>query len=115
MEKNEVKRVPDEAAIIGLNLRSLRKRAGLSQKQVAAILGVTFQQVQKYEQGQNRLPVEKLHLFKNYLGVSYECFFQGLERKGHGPRPEFLYAALEHVRDPALLGKIERVVMIMLE
>jgi transcriptional regulator with XRE-family HTH domain len=46
--------------LIGARLRSLRKIAGLSQTQVGDALGVTFQQVQKYENGKNRLSGSRL-------------------------------------------------------
>ena len=73
------KRVPPEARIIGANLRNLRRRAGLSQSELGHSLNVTFQQVQKYENGQNRLPVEKLYVLKHLYDVPYEYFFVGLE------------------------------------
>ncbi|MCB1651973.1 MAG: helix-turn-helix transcriptional regulator [Alphaproteobacteria bacterium] len=67
---------------IGLNVKRLRKAAGHSQKYLAGILNVSFQQVQKYEKGRNRLPVEKLYMLKNYYDVPYETFFAGLDSAG---------------------------------
>ncbi len=52
------KRVPPEARIIRKNLRNLRRRAGLSQVALGRRIDVSFQQVQKYENGQNRLPLK---------------------------------------------------------
>lgn len=72
------KRVNAEAAIIGRNLMHLRHSCGMSQKQVAGTIGISFQQVQKYEKGQNRIPAEKLHRLKHCFGVSYGAFFEGL-------------------------------------
>ncbi len=46
--------------IIGMNIRYQRRRFGLSQKQLAQYLGVSFQQVQKYERGVNQLSAFKL-------------------------------------------------------
>ena len=57
-----MKRVPPETAIIGANLRRLREKSCLSQREVGAALSVSFQLVQKYETGANRLPAEKLYL-----------------------------------------------------
>ncbi len=74
-----LKRVPPEARIIGANLRRLRHKAGLSQVDVGKRIDVSFQQVQKYENGQNRLPVEKLYLLKHLYDVPYDVFFAGFE------------------------------------
>ena len=41
--------------IIGQNLRTLRKQAGMSQAALGQTVGITFQQIQKYESGQNRI------------------------------------------------------------
>lgn len=60
---------------IGRNIRDLRRAACLSQGQIAAHMGVSFQQVQKYERGANRLPLEHLHTLKNLLDVPYDAFF----------------------------------------
>ena len=60
-------RVSEESKVIGKNLRHLRKNSHLSQMDMARLLNVTFQQIQKYEQGQNRLPIEKLHFLKNHF------------------------------------------------
>ncbi|WP_063963356.1 helix-turn-helix transcriptional regulator [Ensifer sp. Root31] len=45
---------------IGERLRTIRQMRGLSQEKVAASLGITFQQIQKYERGANRLSVPTL-------------------------------------------------------
>jgi len=68
----------NEASIIGENLKALRLSHGYSQRQIAAELGTSFQQVQKYEKGQNRIPVEKLYRLKFFLNVPYSSFFDGL-------------------------------------
>lgn len=73
------KHVPPQTPVIGANLRRLRRKAAMTQEEIAAVLGVTFQQVQKYETGMNRLPIEKLYLLKHMYDVPYEYFFVGLE------------------------------------
>lgn len=73
------RRVPKEVRIIGENLRRFRHRAGLSQTDVGESLSVSFQQIQKYESGTNRLPIEKLYILKHIYDVPYEYFFVGLE------------------------------------
>ena len=54
---------------IGLRVKAARMRAGVSQEKLGAALGVTFQQVQKYENGRNRIAVTTLQAMAAYLGV----------------------------------------------
>jgi transcriptional regulator with XRE-family HTH domain len=68
--------------VIGRNLRRIRKARGLSQQTLAATLGVSFQQIQKYEKGQNRLPVSRLYCLQKIYGIPFGDFFDGLERIG---------------------------------
>ena len=75
----KIKTVPEEAKIIGENLKNLRIARGLNQKDLSEILDVTFQQVQKYEKGINRLPIDKLRMVKRAFNVPYELFFIGLD------------------------------------
>jgi transcriptional regulator with XRE-family HTH domain len=60
---------------IGLKIKTLRQQAGLSQEKLAEMVGVTFQQVQKYENGQTTLNVTKLQLIAEALEVSVTEFF----------------------------------------
>lgn len=48
--------------VVGKNLRTLRQLRNLPQKAVGAFIGVTFQQMQKYEKGINSISAEKLLL-----------------------------------------------------
>lgn len=57
-------------AYVGARLRALRRQGGRSQAALAEVLGVSFQQVQKYENGANRLPVAALLQAADWLGVS---------------------------------------------
>lgn len=67
---------------IGRKSRELRQRLGLSQSALAAAIGVTFQQVQKYEKGANRISVGRLQKIAETLGVGMDYFFDG------APSPE---------------------------
>ena len=69
---------------VGHRIRLRRKLAGASQTQLAAALGLTCQQLQKYERGTNRLSASKLHALASHLKVSISWFFEGLEAAG-GP------------------------------
>jgi transcriptional regulator with XRE-family HTH domain len=59
-------------------LRQRRIALGISQEQLGAELGLTFQQVQKYEKGQNRISAGRLYKIASILSVSVEHFFEGL-------------------------------------
>jgi transcriptional regulator with XRE-family HTH domain len=66
------------AHLIGQTLRRLRLQAGLTQNNIARELGVSFQQVQKYETGRNALPMEKLLILKTFYNVPFDVFFEGI-------------------------------------
>ncbi len=66
-------------ALVGNNVRILRLEKKLSQSDLAGRLGVTFQQVQKYEKGINRIGSGRLARLSQVLGVSVSRFFQGSE------------------------------------
>jgi transcriptional regulator with XRE-family HTH domain len=63
--------------LVGANLRLLRQAAHISQTELAAKLGVTFQQVQKYERGSNRLGAGRLLIVANLLKVPVGAFYEG--------------------------------------
>ncbi len=58
----------------------LRRRQGLSQKALAAQLGITFQQMQKYEVAANRMSVSRLYDILKILGASFDGVFTELGR-----------------------------------
>lgn len=63
---------------VGANVRLRRKAMGVSQQDLAKALGVSFQQVQKYERGTNRISASRLYDIAACLGVNVEYFFDGL-------------------------------------
>lgn len=63
--------------IVGRNIRIQRLAKGLSQTELANALGVTFQQVQKYEKGTNRVGSGRLLLISKALGVPLLDLFEG--------------------------------------
>lgn len=63
---------------VGKMLRSIRKAQGVSQEQLADALGLSFQQVQKYENGSNRVSASKMFDAAVFLGVAPAAFFDGL-------------------------------------
>lgn len=66
---------------VGARIRSQRRANGLSQTTVARALGITFQQVQKYENGTNRVGASRLQNLANVLGVPVGFFFDGNSRQ----------------------------------
>jgi len=63
---------------IGNRVRTRRITIGMSQEKLGDALGLTFQQVQKYEKGTNRIGASRLLQIAHVLDVSIEFFFEGL-------------------------------------
>ena len=69
---------PDPVDVqVGRNIRHFRTVRGISQEALADGLGITFQQVQKYEKGSNRVSASKLRAIAGRLNVSIETLFNG--------------------------------------
>jgi transcriptional regulator with XRE-family HTH domain len=69
-------------AVVGQRLREARLLAGLSQNQLGAHVGVTFQAVQKYESGENRLSASRLLSVAEFLRRPVSFFFNDLSADG---------------------------------
>ncbi len=68
---------PDPVDIhVGARLRLRRNLLGMSQEQLGKICGLTFQQIQKYERGTNRLAASRLYHFSRILKVPVSYFFE---------------------------------------
>src|SRR6195952_2345272 len=63
---------------VGLRIRLRRKELGVSQEKLADSIGLTFQQVQKYERAANRVSASKLWEMARALNTSIAYFFEGL-------------------------------------
>ena len=64
---------------IGKKLRTARIIRNLSQDELAKKVGITFQQIQKYEKGLNRISASRLYWFIRILGVDFDFFFNGID------------------------------------
>src|SRR5512143_386909 len=64
---------------VGARVRMRRRLAGVSQEKLAEALGLTFQQVQKYERGANRVSASKLWEIARALKTNVASFYEGLE------------------------------------
>jgi transcriptional regulator with XRE-family HTH domain len=62
---------------MGRRIRQRRRETGISQKELAGHLGLTFQQVQKYEKGINRVGAALLQQIAEVLGVDIPFFYDG--------------------------------------
>lgn len=67
--------ITDVDIYAGEALRRMRKRRGFTQKQLADAIGITFQQVQKYEKGVNRISLSMLYQVADFFNVSILYFF----------------------------------------
>lgn len=74
---------------VGERLRALRRAARLSQTALGNRIGVTFQQVQKYENGSNRISASRLWLVARCLGVPVSALFSNCDHaEAEGPASE---------------------------
>ncbi len=70
---------------VGKRLRMRRTLLGLSQEAIGNAIGVTFQQIQKYERGINRMGASRLFDFSRVLNVPVSFFFEAYEQAGEAP------------------------------
>ena len=109
---------------VGARLRMRRAMLGMSQSKLGSILGVTFQQIQKYEKGVNRISASRLKQAASVFEVDIDWFYeggpaeQGLKGWAEGPARPFdlqflsttegfkLNRAFTRIRDPKVRKKI---------
>ena len=74
---------------VGGRMRERRIMLGLTQQQMADLIGVTYQQAHKYEKGINRIAAGRLYNVARALGVEVSFFFEGLEEtQNFQPTPQ---------------------------
>ena len=66
---------------IGQKLKSVRAVKEVTQEELATALGITFQQVQKYEMGANRISATRLYAIAKILEVNVSDFYEGYEEE----------------------------------
>ena len=69
---------------VGSRVRLRRTLLGMSQEKLGAALNLTFQQVQKYERGTNRIGSSRLYQLSRILDVPVSFFFDDMPVSGHG-------------------------------
>jgi transcriptional regulator with XRE-family HTH domain len=88
--------------LIAMRIRECRIGCGLTQRQFAERIGVTFQQVHRYESGFNSVSVARLYSIARELGAPLESFFEGLEqseRRSPSPRQRMLLRIVHNFGD----------------
>jgi len=73
---------------VGSRVRMRRMMLGMSQEKLGDALGLTFQQVQKYEKGANRIGASRLQQISQILQVPVSFFFEGVPSPRSEPRAE---------------------------
>jgi transcriptional regulator with XRE-family HTH domain len=71
---------------VGARIRLRRNMIGLSQEKLGESLGITFQQIQKYEKGMNRVGASRLQAIANILNVPVTFFFDDMPGQSDKPR-----------------------------
>lgn len=79
MVKRNTKGTPDNVDVhVGQRLRVRRSLLGMSQEKLAEAIGLTFQQIQKYERGVNRISAGRLFQFSKILEVPINYFYDNV-------------------------------------
>ena len=106
---------PDDM-LVGRNIKLHRLAKSMSQEELAHKLGLTFQQLQKYERGINRVGGGRLFRISTILGIEISAFFEGAERPDRAlpvdtfsplsliadPQPFRLVQAFSRINDPEM-------------
>ncbi len=98
---------------VGRQIRELRRRQNVSQEKLAETLGLTFQQVQKYEKGSNRVSASKLYEVSQALGVEIGHFFRGLT--AGEPSTGVAEASTEFVHDAPMTAEGREIDALLVE
>lgn len=96
--------------LVGQRVRVLRLANGLSQTSLAQEIGVSFQQLQKYENGTNRISASKLYMIANALNVQVASLFEDAAEGTTGRPPTSaelrIIAKLSQLTDENLKGRV---------
>ena len=104
---------------VGERIRQRRTMLGLTQEQLAAALDISYQQVQKYETGANRVSAGRLYEIATHLDVEMAFFFDGLEPTArsqpmpHGGRNRVAIKLVRNfleIRDPEIRNSVSSLV-----
>ena len=74
---------------VGMQLKARRNLIGMSQDDLAQEVDLTYQQIQKYERGANRIGASRLFELSKILNVAISYFFEGIEGRASRAQPGF--------------------------
>jgi transcriptional regulator with XRE-family HTH domain len=102
---------------VGIRVRMRRLMLEMSQEKLGDELGLTFQQVQKYEKGSNRIGAGRLHQLSHILDVPVSFFFEGAPKlaglpsrnRRDAPSPNYLIDFLATANGQALIKAFMRI------
>lgn len=92
---------------LGRRLKLRRMAEGLTQEQLAAEVGIAFQQIQKYECGINRMSSTRLWQFSRILRCPVSYFYVGLGAGSEAAPAQDMYAAVDSLRLVRAYGQIK--------
>jgi transcriptional regulator with XRE-family HTH domain len=94
------KKAPDPIDIyVGSRVRMRRLMLDMSQEKLAAAIGVSFQQIQKYEKGKNRIGSSRMQMLSSVLGVPVSFFFDGVPGNPEAASENALVKTTDYVTD----------------
>ncbi len=106
-------------ALVGARVRLLRERRKMSQTALGEQVGVSFQQIQKYERGANRISASVLFQIAKTLGVAPSDLFEGIQEDNPGglnwarlndPQVDDLVTGFGRIASPKVRAKIVELV-----
>lgn len=110
---------PHEVDIrVGANLKTLRQQREFTQSELGEVLGITFQQIQKYEKGTNRISASKLFEIAQFFNIGVSSFFEGCGDKANNNSIISLSktaldtaTALDKIEDPKAKKQIKQLIV----
>jgi transcriptional regulator with XRE-family HTH domain len=104
------KRAPQPVdVLVGQNIRICRLQKGLSQTELGERIGVTFQQIQKYEKGANRVGASRLTQIAGVLGIPLPTLFEGTPAAGQAMPDQTARTLLTHPHSLRLLQAFDKI------
>ena len=101
---------------VGKRIKEIRTIRGLTQSNVADHLGISFQQLQKYETGANRVSASRMFELSKLLNITPSFFFEGLEGQNYDSMPPMdmetarIASALSRIKNKKLKNRINTLI-----
>ena len=101
---------------VGKRIKEIRTVRGLTQSNVADHLGISFQQLQKYETGANRVSASRMFELSKLLDITPAFFFEGLEGQNYDTMPPMdmetarIASALSRIKNKKLKNRINTLI-----